>query len=509
MNKECLLELKQVSKTFSGVKALKKVDLKLREGKIHALAGENGAGKSTLMKIVVGVYKPDLNTGEMLVNGKRVEHVDPQMAQQLGIGIIYQEFSLIPHMTVYENIFLGREIKKPTGFLDKKKMRRQAVEVLEHLKMDINPDKMINQLSIAEQQFVEIAKAISLNVKVLILDEPTAPLTPNEVESLFTLMKELKAKGVGMVFISHHLDEIFEICDEVTCLRDGETVGYKQINELNMKELIRMMVGRDVAQTYPQNHTPVDYSSVPLLNVKSLQRKSGLPEVSFNLYSGEIVGIAGLVGAGRTELARAITGADSAVKKKIEMNGRKININNPKIALDLGIGLLPEDRKSQGLIVDFSVEYNVVINTLKESLNKIHTIRKRSLSSRTRKQIDALGIKTPSERSIVKNLSGGNQQKVVIGKWLSTNCQILIFDEPTRGIDVGAKAEIYELMRGLTKKGMGIIMISSELPEVIGISDRVLVMRKDNIVATLQGDEITPDGIMEYAAGAKGVNDVE
>ncbi len=505
MSDNCLLELKSVSKTFSGVKALQHVDLKINAGKIHALAGENGAGKSTLMKIIVGVYQPDAESGEMTFQGQVVSHTSPQQAQELGIGIIYQEFSLIPYMTVYENIFLGREIRK-NGFLDKKAMRKKATDLLNHLGMDINPNSKISELSIAQQQFVEIAKAISLKVKVLILDEPTAPLTPVEVKNLFKLMKELREKGVGMVFISHHLEEIFEVCDEVTCLRDGQSVGYKDVKELRMDELIRMMVGRDVSQTYPQNHEPIDYSSRPLLSVKTLQRSRNLPKVSFDLYPGEILGIAGLVGAGRSELVRALTGADKSIAKEVELEGVGVAIRNPKDALDLGIGLLPEDRKTQGLILDFSVEYNVVINTLKESLSKFKTIRRKSLSSRTLKQVRDLGIKTPSERTKVKNLSGGNQQKVVIGRWLSTQCKILIFDEPTRGIDVGAKAEIYELMRGLTRAGMGIIMISSELPEVVGISDRVLVMRNDDIVAALKGDEITPDGIMGYAAGAKGGN---
>ncbi len=505
MSDKCLLELKKISKTFSGVKALQNVDLRINAGKIHALAGENGAGKSTLMKIIVGVYQPDADSGEMKFEGEVVKHASPQHAQDLGIGIIYQEFSLIPYMTVYENIFLGREIRK-NGLLDKKAMRKKATALLRHLGMDINPNSKISELSIAQQQFVEIAKAISLKVKVLILDEPTAPLTPVEVKNLFALMNELRNQGVGMVFISHHLEEIFEICDEMTCLRDGESVGYKEVKDLEMDELIRMMVGRDVSQTYPQNHVAVDYSVVPLLNVKALQRNKYLPQVSFELFPGEILGIAGLVGAGRSELVRALTGADSASVKQVEMEGQQVTIKNPKDALELGVGLLPEDRKTQGLILDFSVEYNVIINTLKDSLSSLHTIRRRSLSERTRKQITALGIKTPSERTIVKNLSGGNQQKVVIGRWLSTKCKVLIFDEPTRGIDVGAKAEIYELMRQLTKRGLGIIMISSELPEVVGISDRVLVMRKDNIVATLQDDEITPDGIMEYATGAKGGN---
>ncbi len=509
MNDNCLLELKQVSKTFSGVKALQGVDLKIRAGKIHALAGENGAGKSTLMKIIMGVYQPDAHTGEMRFEGEVIQHASPQHAQDLGIGIIYQEFSLIPHMTVYENIFLGRELRKKTGLLDKKAMRTKAIKLLNGLNMDINPDLKVFELSIAQQQFVEIAKAISLKVKILILDEPTAPLTPVEVESLFVLMRNLRSKGVGMVFISHHLEEIFEIADEMTCLRDGQTVGYKEIKDLDMTELIRMMVGRDVSQTFPINDVPVDYNSEPLLSVKSIQRANYMPKVSFDLYPGEILGIAGLVGAGRSELVRAITGADSTKEKVLEINGESVTIKSPKDALDLGIGLLPEDRKNQGLILDFSVEYNVVINTLQSSLNNLRTIKRSSLSQRTKVQIDALKIKTPSERTVVKQLSGGNQQKVVIGKWLSTKCKILIFDEPTRGIDVGAKAEIYDLMRGLTKKGMGIIMISSELPEVVGISDRVMVMRKDDIVATLKDDEITPDRIMEYAAGTKGGNNAE
>ena len=508
MNDNCLLELKHISKSFSGVKALKNVDLRIRAGKIHALAGENGAGKSTLVKIIVGVHQPDADSGEMTFEGKVIKDTSPQQAQDLGIGIIYQEFSLVPYMTVFENIFLGREIKK-NGLLDKKTMRKKATKLLTHLGMDINPNAKISDLSIAQQQFVEIAKAISLKVKILILDEPTAPLTPVEVENLFSLMKELRNNGVGMVFISHHLEEIFEICDEMTCLRDGESVGYSEVKDLKIDELIRMMVGRDVSQTYPKNDVSIDYTVQPLLSIKSLQRTKNLPKVSFNLYPGEILGIAGLVGAGRSELVRALTGADQTSEKIIELDGKPVEIKTPQDALNLGIGLLPEDRKTQGLILDFSVEYNVVINTLKESLTRFKTIKRRSLSTRTLKQVKDLGIKTPSERTLVRNLSGGNQQKVVIARWLSTKCRILIFDEPTRGIDVGAKAEIYELMRGLTRKGLGIIMISSELPEVVGISDRVLVMRKNDIVATLKDDEITPDGIMEYAAGAKGGNNGE
>ena len=331
MDENCLLELKHISKTFSGVKALQKVDLKIRAGKIHALAGENGAGKSTLMKIIVGVYQPDENCGEMRFDGEIVQHASPQHAQDLGIGIIYQEFSLIPHMTVYENIFLGRELRTKSGLLDKKTMRKKATELLTHLGMDIDPNEKIFQLSIAQQQFVEIAKAISLKVKVLILDEPTAPLTPVEVENLFILMKELRNKGVGMVFISHHLEEIFEIADEVTCLRDGQTVGYKTIQDLNMTELIKMMVGRDVSQTFPVNDVPVDYCSMPLLSVKALQRTNRTPKVSFDLFPCEILGIAGLVGAGRSELVRALTGADSSVVKVVEMNGRKLRLKTQKM----------------------------------------------------------------------------------------------------------------------------------------------------------------------------------
>ncbi len=506
MSDHCLLELNNISKSFSGVKVLDDVNLKIKRGKVLALVGENGAGKSTLMKILVGVYTPDKDSGEMKFEGEDVNHSSLRQTQDLGISIIYQEFSLVPYLKVYENIFLGRELRTRAGLLDKTTMRRKSAALLSRLGMSISPDEKIYNLSIAEQQFVEIAKAVSLKVKVLILDEPTAPLTPKEVENLFKLIRELKAHNVGMVFISHHLEEIFQIADEVLILRDGCSVGYKDIAETNIRELIHLMVGRNVDQEFPKNDNPIDYSGVPLLSVHKLKRDAGCPEVAFDLYKGEILGIAGLVGAGRSELVKALIGADSCEVKELELNGVRVSIGDPASALESGIGLLPEDRKTQGLIVDFSIESNIVINSLRTSLNKAKTLDRNNMSERSRKQIKDIRIKTNSERTIVKKLSGGNQQKVVIGKWLSTQCKILIFDEPTRGIDVGAKAEIYNLMRYLTNRGIGIIMISSELPEIVGISDRVLVMRKNNIVAELAGEKINPDIIMEYATGVNDIN---
>ena len=465
MTDQCLLELNKISKSFNGVSVLNDVSLKVKQGKVLALVGENGAGKSTLMKILVGVYTPDKKSGEMKFNGEIVDHSNLRQTQDLGISIIYQEFSLIPYLKVYENIFLGREIKTKTGLLDKKKMREKSADLLDRLGMDIEPDEVIYNLSIAEQQFVEIAKAASLRVKVLILDEPTAPLTPNEVENLFKLIKELKARNVGMIYISHHLEEVFQIADEVLVLRDGCSVGYKDVADTNIKELIHLMVGRNVDQEFPRNDNPIDYTAEPLLSVNKIRLRPGFPLVKFKLYQGEILGIAGLVGAGRSEIVKALIGADRCDIKEVLMNGEDISIFDPAAALESGIGLLPEDRKTQGLIVDFNIENNIVINSLQRSLNKSKTLNRNNISERSRKQIKDIKIKTNSEKTVVKKLSGGNQQKVVIGKWLSTKCKILIFDEPTRGIDVGAKAEIYNLMRYLTNRGIGIIMISSELPE--------------------------------------------
>jgi ribose transport system ATP-binding protein len=501
MADQFVLELRKISKSFPGVMALKEVSLDLRAGEILGLLGENGAGKSTLMKVLSGVYRAD--SGGIYIEGVEVKLENPKQARQQGIGIIFQEFSLAPYLTVVENIFLGREVMTIGGLLDKRQMFLQSVELLKRLGVRLDLRAVVADLSIADQQFVEIAKAIASDVRILVLDEPTATLTPLEVARLFSLMKELKSQGVGMVFISHHLEELSEIADRVMVLRDGQYVGCHPISECSYESLVRMMVGRDVSHSYPSRNFPVKRDGPPRLNVVRLRRSQSLPEVSFSVRPGEILGIAGLVGAGRSEIVRALIGADPASVREIELDGKGVRIRSPQDALRLGIGLLPEDRKRQGLITSFSVEHNVVLTNIKRVVNKLLMISSRKSSELVTNLVKENKIKTPGISQIVSNLSGGNQQKVVIAKWLATDCRVLIFDEPTRGIDVGAKFEIHSLMRRLTDAGLSVIMISSELPEVVGMSDRVLVIRKDAIVKELEGHEIDPETIIAFASGGR------
>lgn len=494
-----ILKLTSISKHFGGVKALDKVHLNVKKGEVHALVGENGAGKSTLMKVLSGVHQPTSGTIEF--NKKIMKFSNPQQAKDAGIGIIYQEFSLIPDLTVYQNIFLGREIKKKTGILDSKKMINIAYEKLHDLGVDINPNETVRNLSIAKQQFCEIVKAVTDDLKVLILDEPTATLTPGEVSQLFSLMRRLLERNVTMIFISHHLDDIYTIADNVTVFRDGKFIGTSKVSEIGKSDLINMMVGRTVDQKFPPKSTLEYLAKQPICLDATIQRTSKTTKQHIQLKKGEILGIAGLVGAGRTELFRALVGADRAYYKKVKKSGEIIKLRNPCEALSQGIGLVPEDRKTQGLILPFSVQDNIVINSLdKEAKAKIFVNNQANKES-SNEMVKTINIKTPSINQYVCNLSGGNQQKVAIGKWLTTDCDVIIFDEPTRGVDVGAKAEIYELIRKLAIQGLSIIMISSEMPEVVGLSDRVLTIKDDKIVAELSGDQIDPKIIMGYATG--------
>ena len=494
-----ILEIKNVTKKFPGVLALDNVSFNIKRGEVHVLIGENGAGKSTLMKILSGVYQA--NSGNVLLNGEEIDFNNPKEAQLAGISIIYQEFSLIPYLNAVENIFLGREYKK-NGILDKKKMKKEAEELLETLDVEIDLNKPVNQLSVAEQQFIEIAKAVSINDKVLILDEPTATLTNQETETLFKLIRNLKEKGVTMIFISHHLEETFEIGDRLTCLRDGQWVGTEDIADLNEKEIIKMMVGRDIGDTFPERADSAE--SDIMLEVKNLKRNENEEFINFKLKKGEILGVAGLVGSGRTEMARALIGADKVLNKEVFIKGEKVEINSPADALKNGIGLIPENRKSQGLILGQSVKDNISINSLDHILKNNLFINKKEEKKRAQKMVDDLDIKTPSLNQEVKNLSGGNQQKVVLAKWLDVESNVLIFDEPTRGIDVGTKLEIYKLMNELVEMGISIIMISSELPEVLAISNRIIVMHKNKINAVLDNnEEVDQETIMYYATGGK------
>lgn len=488
-----LLEIKNVSKSFPGVKALDDINITLRKGEIHALLGENGAGKSTLMKVLCGIYQPD--SGDIYIRDEKQHFNTYRDAIRAGVGIIFQEFSLIPYLNSWENIFLNRELTNRFGLLDRSKMRNEALRIFKDLGVTLDPDEQVCHLSVAEQQFVEIAKALSLDANILVLDEPTATLTPNEAEQLFHVMRDLKAKGVGMFFISHHLEEIYEICDSLSILRDGKYIGSAQVDNVDISTMIQMMVGREVENIYPEKRT---LGHKEFILEAEIQLTSDSPNNKFTLRKGEILGLAGLVGSGRTETMLALTGADRCFKKKVKLFDQDVNITDTAHALKVGIGLLPESRKTQGLVLPFSVKDNIWLN--KHALSHLLINDKTELDV-TNDLISHVGVKTPDALTAVGTLSGGNQQKVVISRWLNHDARILIFDEPTRGIDVGAKSEIYQIMRKLTEQGVSIIMISSELPEVIGVSDRVVVFRDGCIAAELVGDDINSTHIMCHAAG--------
>ncbi|MEK5444613.1 ATP-binding cassette domain-containing protein [Fredinandcohnia sp. FSL W7-1320] len=492
-----ILEIENITKEFPGVKALNGVSFTIRRGEVHALVGENGAGKSTLMKILSGVYTP--TSGTIRLDGKEVTFKDPKQAQQLGVSIIHQEFSLIPYLSGVDNIFLGREKRQANGLLNRKQMRKEAREVLQRLDADIDINKPVAHLSVANQQFIEIAKAIAIDTKVLIFDEPTASLTGKEIDKLFELIAKLKADGVTIIYISHHLEEILKMCDRYTCLRDGEFVGTREVKDSTKQDIVKMMVGREIVNAFPDKPVKTGNEEV-FLEVKRMQNKQ-IHDIQFNLKKGEIIGIAGLVGSGRTEVVRALIGADDAQEKDVYINGQKVSIKNPTDALAHGIALIPESRKTQGLVLSQSIKNNISIPILRDLTNFVRIINKKKENEIVEQSIQDLLIKTPSSSQLVKNLSGGNQQKVVLAKWLNTDCKVLIFDEPTRGIDIGAKEEIYKLMRKLADEGLSIIMISSELPEILGMSDRVLVMHKGKIKGELPGSEATSEKVMYYATG--------
>lgn len=495
-----ILKLENVSKSFPGVKALSDINLSVNKGEIHALLGENGAGKSTLMKVLSGIYRPD--NGQIFVNGNLQNFYSYNDAIDAGIAIIFQEFSLVPYLNAVENIFLGREMTNRFGLLCKARMREKAQEIFDKLEIDINISVDISKLSIAQQQFVEIGKALALDAKILILDEPTATLTPMEAEHLFRVMRDLKKDGVAMIFISHHMDEIFEVCDRITVLRDGKYVGMVDTLASNVDSLVEMMVGRRLESNFPPK--PVHrHSDRVVLEAKDVRIEKDGPSNSFTLYEGEILGFAGLVGSGRTELARAVIGADPAAHKAVYVNGVWAALRNPAEALESGIGLLPESRKSEGLIIDFSIKDNISINNLGKYVGRGCLIDRTAERFASQFMIDKVGVKTSSLNALTSTLSGGNQQKVVIARWLNHHCKILIFDEPTRGIDVGAKAEIYSLMRELTLQGYSIIMISSELPEIIGMCDRVAVFKQGSIVKVLSADSINSSEVMCHATAGK------
>ncbi|HCN5576603.1 sugar ABC transporter ATP-binding protein [Escherichia coli] len=493
---ETFLQMKHITKRFPGVLALNDVQFTLRRGEVHALLGENGAGKSTLMKILSGVYQPD--EGEIIFEDKPVSFSDPLSAQNVGITIIHQEFNLFPELTVEENIFIGREFcKKNRWRLDEKQQRQTTIEILQKLNLAIKPDTLVADLTVAQQQMVEIAKAISVNARILIMDEPTAALTETEIESLFRVTRLLKEQGTGIVYISHRLEELALIADRATVMRDGQYISTVDYECVKISDLIAMMVGRDLGNIYPRREAL--QQRIPVLEVNGLTRKGVLNDINFTLYRGEILGFAGLMGAGRTELARAIFGADSIDSGTLKLNGKETVIKDISDAIQQGISYLTEDRKKEGLALNLSVERNIMLGNYPEYSDRFGNIDSRRCQQTSEEQVKALRIKTPNLEQAALNLSGGNQQKIIIARWVCKDTDILIFDEPTRGIDVGAKLEIYELMNRLVAKGKSIIMISSELPEVLGMCDRILVMRSGRITGELSAKEATQEKIMQYA----------
>ena len=491
-----LLEMRGISKFFPGVHALDDVDLTLYPGEVLALLGENGAGKSTLIKILGGAHAP--NAGEIYIDGSRVRIDSPQAAQQAGVGIIYQEFNLVPALTARENIFLGRQ-RHALSWLNAARERQEAERLFDRIGIQVDPETPCRDLTVAQQQIVEIAKALSLEARIVVMDEPTAALTPREVEGLSRVIEELKAQDIGIIYISHRLDEIEQFADRMTVLRDGKHVATKPMDQVGREEMIEMMVGRSLDNEFPKaESSPGDECLV----VRGLTRAPAVRDVSFTVRQGEILGIAGLVGAGRTEMVRILFGADQKDHGEIWLNGEAVNIKNPRQAIRQGICLLTEDRKSQGLVLGISVQENFGLPNIKD-FSRLGFINARQEGEAFRGYVEQLKIKTTGASQRTETLSGGNQQKVVLAKWLQLNAQLVIFDEPTRGIDVGTKYEIYLLMNELARQGKAILMISSELPEVLGMSDRILVMHE----GTVSGEIADPatasqEDVMRLATGS-------
>lgn len=488
-----IVELVNVNKSFPGVKALDNVSFDLKAGEVMALLGENGAGKSTLMKVLSGVYQKD--SGLIKVFGETVENLTPKKAQDLGIAIIHQELNMCSHLSVAENIFLGREIIK-NGILSKREMNEEAKRILDELSLDIDPETIVGTLGVSKQQMVEIAKALSTNSRVLIMDEPTSALTAKEIEELFKIIRKLRDEGHGIVYISHRLEELHHIVDRVTILRDGKFIKAMEFKDTDMSGIISLMVGRDIKEKYPRVECKVGEK---IFEVKNLNAGRMVRDINLELYEGEIVGIAGLMGAGRTETTRAIFGADPKDSGEILLNGRKIIIKSPADAIRAGIVVAPEDRKKDGLCTKLSIRNNISLPNLDKLCRLFGYVNKKRENDMTQKASDDLKIKMPNADVDAGSLSGGNQQKVVVGKWIASNSKVVIFDEPTRGIDVAAKVEIYHIMNRLKQQGIGVLFVSSELPEILGISDRIIVMCDGRITGEMPVSEATQDKILGLA----------
>lgn len=497
---EYRLEMENVSKSFPGVKALDGVHLKVRPGTVHALMGENGAGKSTLMKCLFGIYKMD--TGSIKIDGMETTIENPDDALHKGLAMVHQELQPIPERSIAENMYLGRYPKKkigPFAMVDHKTMNEESEKWLKDVKMNFDPKAKLGTLSIGQMQSVEIAKAVSLQARVVILDEPTSSLTDNEVEALFRIIRDLKSRGVSLVYISHKMAEIREICDDITIMRDGTYVGSWNMNDITDEEIVKQMVGRELTNIYPpKNDAAVGEVLLEVKGYSSIHERS-FQDCSFKLHRGEILGFGGLVGAQRTELMEAIFGMRHINKGEIYIKGKRLNIRRPQDAIRGGIGMITEDRRGTGILGCLSIADNVSISSLDQYLEMGVKLDKGKIEQLVQDNVAKLSIKTPDSKTLIQSLSGGNQQKVLISRWLANNPDILIMDEPTRGIDVGAKYEIYQIMIELAQQGKGIIMISSEMPELIGVSNRILVMCNGHITGEVQGEEATQERIMSYA----------
>jgi hypothetical protein len=493
MEERNILELKHISKQYTGVKALDDVSISFRRGEVHALMGENGAGKSTLIKTLSGAIQP--NDGEIVFEGTTYTHMEPHQAMELGIHVIYQEFNMMPELSVAENIFMGQQLGGGVLF-NKSITEERAQKILDGMHVKINAKETVKNLSVANMQLVEIAKALTRDVKVLVMDEPTAPLTDAEVETLFEIVQMLKSKGVTIIYISHRIAEVFQISDRVSVLRDGRFIKTVMTNEVDRDELIRLMVGREVSDTYPKRDFAPGEVVLELRDVCG----NGVENVSFAVRSGEIFGLSGLVGAGRTETMRMIFGADPIDSGEVLLNGQPVHPKHPAEAVKLGIGLIPEDRKQQGLLLDLPIFTNISMATMRD-ISRFTVVNSRAEKENVNRLVEAVTIKTPSIAQLVRNLSGGNQQKVVLAKWLAANCKVLIFDEPTRGIDVGARHEIYKLMNELCRQGIAIVMISSDMEEILGMSDRIMVLCEGHQAGILEREAFSQETILSLASG--------
>lgn len=485
--------MRGICKSFPGVKALDNVHFELKAGEVMALVGENGAGKSTLVKILSGVYTRD--SGTMEIFGQEYGDLTPRQAQEIGVAIIHQELNMCPHLTVAENMFLGRELLK-SGLVDRKRMEKESKRILDELRIDISPSETVGNLAISKQQMIEIAKALSTHARILIMDEPTSALTAKEIDELFRIIHQLRSNGCGIVYISHRLEELQRIVDRVTIMRDGQFITLVNYKDITLDEIIKFMVGREIKEKFP--HVDCDRGN-KIFEVKNLNAGRMVRDVNFSVYAGEIVGLAGLLGAGRTETTRAIFGADPKDSGEILLDGRTVLVNRPIDAIKAGIVLAPEDRKKDGLCTGLAVSENIALPNLDIISNKFGVVNKKKEEAMCKEAIDNLRIKTPNSNINAANLSGGNQQKVVVAKWLARHSRIVIFDEPTRGIDVAAKVEIYHIMNRLKEQGIAVVFVSSEMPEILGIADRILVMCDGRITGEVMAKDATQNEIMKLA----------